>query len=325
MYNNFTNEELRIFKSFMEKAQSLNLNLNDVISSIQPFQPQFFFSINAYRLPSSTDKSSCVLLENQDIIILSFSGSLYKINIYTSELQTYSIQSRPCRWDYTWSKIPEKVIIYGGRDKQAGKIFSDLLIFDLIDHEWIDLEAQFVPEPRFNSSSCTFVDFFLIFGGVNQKGRLRDCHVLDLNSIIWTEVETQMYISKGQDTCKICSFGPNAVFFSAIADRQGYVNDVFMAKFENFKAKMTNLNTLNKVYIEKVVGIEGFENNMAILGKNQGNYCVCLFNVVTGNGEMLEYVENFNFEYKEGRVIQIPFFKKGKAMLCSVFYKIRVI
>lgn len=296
-----------------------------MISSIQPYQPQCFFSINAYSLPSSTDKSSCVLIEDHFIIVLTFSGSLYKINIYTSEIQTYSIESRPCRWDYTWSKIPEKVIIYGGRDKQSGKIFSDLLIFDLKDREWIDLETQYVPGPRFSASSCTFIDFFLIFGGVNQKGGLRDCHVLDLNSVIWTEIETQMYISKGQDTCKICSFGPNAVFFSAVADGQGYMNDIFMAKFENFKAKMTNLNTLNKVYVEKVFGIEGFGNIIVVLGKNRGNYCVCLFNVVTGSGEMLEYVENTNFEYREGRVIHIPFFSHGKAMLCSVFYKLKVI
>ncbi|PKA59430.1 Acyl-CoA-binding domain-containing protein 4 [Apostasia shenzhenica] len=85
-----------------------------------------------------------------------------------------------------------KLIMFGGEDGRR-KLLNDLHVLDLSTMSWDVVETKKTPpSPRFDHSATVHAgQYFFIFGGSSPSSCFGDLHVLDLQSLEWSQPDVQ--------------------------------------------------------------------------------------------------------------------------------------
>uniref|UniRef100_A0A1D1Z7Q5 Acyl-CoA-binding domain-containing protein 4 n=1 Tax=Anthurium amnicola TaxID=1678845 RepID=A0A1D1Z7Q5_9ARAE len=143
---------------------------------------------------------SMVNWENRLLIIAGYSKEYSDtVTVWSIDLGTHN-----CSAVITHGKVPSarggqsvtlvgsKLIMFGGEDKSK-QLLNDLHILDLETMIWDVVEAtQKSPAPRFDHTAAVHVDrYLMVFGGSSDSTCFNDLHVLDLQTMEWSEPQTQ--------------------------------------------------------------------------------------------------------------------------------------
>ncbi|XP_076952284.1 acyl-CoA-binding domain-containing protein 5-like [Bidens hawaiensis] len=88
--------------------------------------------------------------------------------------------------------VGSKLIMFGGEDRHR-QLLNDVNILDLETMIWNVVETtKTPPAPRCDHTAVVHVDrYFLIFGGCSQSTFFNDLHVLDLETLEWSQPQIQ--------------------------------------------------------------------------------------------------------------------------------------
>ncbi|KAI5648538.1 hypothetical protein M9H77_34543 [Catharanthus roseus] len=88
--------------------------------------------------------------------------------------------------------VGSKLVMFGGEDGTR-KLLSDVHVLDLESMTWSALETtKTPPAPRFDHSAAVHGDrYLLIFGGCSHSIFFNDLHVLDLETLEWSQPQIQ--------------------------------------------------------------------------------------------------------------------------------------
>lgn len=88
--------------------------------------------------------------------------------------------------------VGSKLIMFGGEDVRR-QLLNDLYVLDLETMMWAEVETvQTPPAPRFDHIAAVHADrYLLIFGGCSHSACFNDLHVLDLQSMEWSQPQIQ--------------------------------------------------------------------------------------------------------------------------------------
>ncbi|KAL4576805.1 hypothetical protein LXL04_012905 [Taraxacum kok-saghyz] len=114
------------------------------------------------------------------------------------------LESHLCGKMETTGKVPEarggqsvslvgsKLIMFGGEDKKR-QLMNDVHVLDLNTFTWTVLETiQTPPSPRFDHTAAVHANrYLLIFGGCSHSMFFNDLHVLDLETLEWSNPQIQ--------------------------------------------------------------------------------------------------------------------------------------
>lgn len=99
--------------------------------------------------------------------------------------------SPPARWDHTLAadETTKRLILFGGRDA-GGAPFGDTWLYDLVDHEWRQIEAS-GPDPRFGQAVALdrAKSNLLLFGGQSGDIFYNDTWALDIAEETWSKLD----------------------------------------------------------------------------------------------------------------------------------------
>ncbi|KAL5569474.1 hypothetical protein UlMin_026049 [Ulmus minor] len=87
--------------------------------------------------------------------------------------------------------VGSRLIVFGGEDRSR-RLLNDVNVLDLETMTWDVLETtQTPPAPRFDHTAAVHGDrYLLIFGGCSHASFFNDLHVLDLQSMEWSQPQT---------------------------------------------------------------------------------------------------------------------------------------
>ncbi|XP_023751377.1 acyl-CoA-binding domain-containing protein 6 [Lactuca sativa] len=90
------------------------------------------------------------------------------------------------------SLVGSKLIMFGGEDKKR-RLMNDVHVLDLETLTWNVVETiQTPPAPRFDHTAAVHANrYLLIFGGCSHSIFFNDLHVLDLETLEWSQPEIQ--------------------------------------------------------------------------------------------------------------------------------------
>ncbi|KAJ4829842.1 hypothetical protein Tsubulata_016555 [Turnera subulata] len=122
----------------------------------------------------------------------------------TLTVRFIDVQTHACGIIETLGKVPvargghsttlvgSKLIIFGGEDRNR-KLLNDVYALDLETMTWDVVETtQTPPAPRFDHTAAIHADrYLLIFGGCSHSVFFNDLHVLDLQTMEWSQPEMQ--------------------------------------------------------------------------------------------------------------------------------------
>ncbi|OMO87264.1 Kelch repeat type 1 [Corchorus capsularis] len=96
------------------------------------------------------------------------------------------------RGGHSVTLVGSKLIVFGGEDRSR-KLLNDVHVLDLETMAWSMVEAtQKPPAPRFDHSATVHADrYLLIFGGCSHSIFFNDLHVLDLQTMEWSQPQVQ--------------------------------------------------------------------------------------------------------------------------------------
>ncbi|KAJ8765993.1 hypothetical protein K2173_020509 [Erythroxylum novogranatense] len=96
------------------------------------------------------------------------------------------------RGGHSATLVGSRLIIFGGEDRNR-RLLNDVHVLDLVTMTWDVAEAtQTPPAPRFDHTAAIHADRYLvIFGGCSHSIFFNDLHVLDLQSMEWSQPEIQ--------------------------------------------------------------------------------------------------------------------------------------
>ncbi|KAJ7974986.1 acyl-CoA-binding domain-containing protein 4 [Quillaja saponaria] len=88
--------------------------------------------------------------------------------------------------------IGSRLIIFGGEDKSS-RLLNDVHVLDLESMTWDALNTmQTPPAPRFDHTAAVHAErYLLIFGGCSHSVFFNDLHVLDLQTMEWSQPQIQ--------------------------------------------------------------------------------------------------------------------------------------
>ncbi|KAK9064056.1 hypothetical protein SSX86_017928 [Deinandra increscens subsp. villosa] len=88
--------------------------------------------------------------------------------------------------------VGSKVIMFGGEDKHR-RLLNDVNVLDLETMIWSVAETMKTPPaPRCDHTAAVHVDrYFLVFGGFSHSTFFNDLHVLDLETLEWSQPQIQ--------------------------------------------------------------------------------------------------------------------------------------
>ncbi|XP_039022223.1 acyl-CoA-binding domain-containing protein 4-like [Hibiscus syriacus] len=115
-----------------------------------------------------------------------------------------NLETHVCGVMETFGKIPvargghsvtlvgSKLIVFGGEDRSR-KLLNDVHVLDLQTMIWFAVEAtQTPPAPRYDHSAAVHSErYLLIFGGCSHSLFFNDLHVLDLQTMEWSQPQVQ--------------------------------------------------------------------------------------------------------------------------------------
>ncbi|XP_062156918.1 acyl-CoA-binding domain-containing protein 4 [Alnus glutinosa] len=96
------------------------------------------------------------------------------------------------RGGHSATLIGSRVIVFGGEDRSR-RLLNDAHVLDLETMTWSLVEAmQTPPAPRFDHTAAVHADrYLLIFGGCSHSIFFNDLHVLDLQTMEWSQPQFQ--------------------------------------------------------------------------------------------------------------------------------------
>lgn len=96
------------------------------------------------------------------------------------------------RGGHSATLIGSRVIVFGGEDRSR-RLLNDVHVLDLETMTWDLVEAmQTPPAPRFDHTATVHADrYLLIFGGCSHSIFFNDLHVLDLQTMEWSQPQFQ--------------------------------------------------------------------------------------------------------------------------------------
>ncbi|GAB2223605.1 hypothetical protein Droror1_Dr00017746 [Drosera rotundifolia] len=92
----------------------------------------------------------------------------------------------------SFSLVGSKLIMFGGEDAKR-KLLNDIHILDLETVSWTEVETtQPPPSPRYDHTATVHAErYLLIFGGCSHSICFNDLHVLDLQTLEWSQPENR--------------------------------------------------------------------------------------------------------------------------------------
>ncbi|KAL6591328.1 hypothetical protein ACP70R_049831 [Stipagrostis hirtigluma subsp. patula] len=127
------------------------------------------------------------------------SSSSNKVSVWLIDVETN-------RWSAldTYGKVPiarggqsvshlgSRLIMFGGEDNKR-RLLNDLHILDLETMMWEEVKTEKGgPAPRYDHSAAVYADqYLLIFGGSSHSTCFNDLHLLDLQTMEWSQPDTQ--------------------------------------------------------------------------------------------------------------------------------------
>ncbi|CAH8306885.1 unnamed protein product [Eruca vesicaria subsp. sativa] len=96
------------------------------------------------------------------------------------------------RGGHSITLVGSRVFVFGGEDKKR-RLLNDLHVLDLETMTWDVVEtSQTRPVPRFDHTAATHSDrYLLIFGGCSHSIFFNDLHILDLQTMEWSQPQVQ--------------------------------------------------------------------------------------------------------------------------------------
>ncbi|KAK2969061.1 hypothetical protein RJ640_021100 [Escallonia rubra] len=90
------------------------------------------------------------------------------------------------------SLVGSRLIMFGGEDRQR-RLMNDVHVLDLETFTWNVLETtQTPPAPRFDHTTAVHAErYLLVFGGCSHSIFFNDLHVLDLETMEWSQPQIQ--------------------------------------------------------------------------------------------------------------------------------------
>ncbi|GKU91637.1 hypothetical protein SLEP1_g5482 [Rubroshorea leprosula] len=101
-------------------------------------------------------------------------------------------QAPVARGGHSVTLVGSKLILFGGEDRSR-KLLNDVHILDLETMTWVAVEAtRTAPAPRFDHTAAVHSEHYLfIFGGCSHSIFFNDLHVLDLQTMEWSQPQVQ--------------------------------------------------------------------------------------------------------------------------------------
>ncbi|KAJ0235167.1 Uncharacterized protein HA466_0267710 [Hirschfeldia incana] len=96
------------------------------------------------------------------------------------------------RGGHSITLVGSRVFVFGGEDKKR-RLLNDLYVLDLETMTWDVVEtSQTRPVPRFDHTAATHSDrYLLVFGGCSHSIFFSDLHILDLQTMEWSQPHVQ--------------------------------------------------------------------------------------------------------------------------------------
>nr|VDC85212.1 unnamed protein product [Brassica oleracea] len=96
------------------------------------------------------------------------------------------------RGGHSITLVGSRVFVFGGEDKKR-RLLNDLHVLDLETMTWDVVEtSQTRPVPRFDHTAATHSNrYLLIFGGCSHSIFFNDLHILDLQTMEWSQPHVQ--------------------------------------------------------------------------------------------------------------------------------------
>ncbi|KAL1201460.1 Acyl-CoA-binding domain-containing protein 6 [Cardamine amara subsp. amara] len=96
------------------------------------------------------------------------------------------------RGGHSITLVGSRVLVFGGEDKNR-RLLNDLHVLDLETMTWDVVETtQTRPVPRFDHTAASHSDrYLLIFGGCSHSIFFNDLHILDLQTMEWSQPHVQ--------------------------------------------------------------------------------------------------------------------------------------
>ncbi|CAH2074171.1 unnamed protein product [Thlaspi arvense] len=96
------------------------------------------------------------------------------------------------RGGHSITLVGSQVFVFGGEDKKR-RLLNDLHVLDLVTMTWDVVETtQTRPVPRFDHTAAAHSDrYLLIFGGCSHSIFFSDLHILDLQTMEWSQPHVQ--------------------------------------------------------------------------------------------------------------------------------------
>ncbi|XP_051191962.1 acyl-CoA-binding domain-containing protein 4 [Lolium perenne] len=90
------------------------------------------------------------------------------------------------------SLVGSRLVMFGGEDNKR-RLLSDLHVLDLETMMWEEVTTEKGgPAPRYDHSAAVYADnYLLIFGGSSHSTCFSDLYLLDLQSLEWSQPDTQ--------------------------------------------------------------------------------------------------------------------------------------
>ncbi|XP_022765490.1 acyl-CoA-binding domain-containing protein 4-like isoform X1 [Durio zibethinus] len=150
-------------------------------------------------LPGTSDHS-VIKWENKLLLL----GGHSKKSSEAMIVHFMNLETRVCGVLETSGKIPvargghsvtlvgSKLLVFGGEDRSR-KLLNDVHVLDLETMTWSMVEAmQTPPAPRFDHSATVHAErYLLIFGGCSHSIFFNDLHLLDLQTMEWSQPQIQ--------------------------------------------------------------------------------------------------------------------------------------
>ncbi|KAG5574799.1 hypothetical protein H5410_054933 [Solanum commersonii] len=155
--------------------------------------------LNSGVLPA-TSGHNMILWENKLLFLAGHSKDVSD----TVTMRFIDLQSYECGVIETFGKLPvarggqsvtlfgSKLIMFGGED-QHRRLLNDISVLDLETMTWSTVETtQTSPAPRFDHTAALHADrYLLILGGCSHSIFFNDLHVLDLETMEWSQPQLQ--------------------------------------------------------------------------------------------------------------------------------------
>lgn len=169
---------------------SLNLKQDDVRNESGALQDGF---------PAMSGHS--MIRWGQKLLLLGGNSKHFseKIIVYYIDVETslYGVIETPgyvpvARTGHSATLAGSRLIIFGGEDRNR-KLLNDVLVLDLDSMTWTVVNStQTPPAPRFDHAAAVHAErYLLIFGGCSHSVFFNDLHILDLETMEWSQPQLQ--------------------------------------------------------------------------------------------------------------------------------------